>query len=74
MVTGDDFGYLKLFNFPCVAKDAPCIVGRGHSSHVMNAKFVSDLSLATAGGNDCSVMLWKIERNINRGGPIMNNE
>lgn len=69
VLTGDDFGQLNLFNFPCVVKDAPPITCSGHSSHVMNVRVVQNYPtetwVATVGGNDNSVMIWVIRR---RGG------
>ena len=62
LVTADDFGNLKLFNFPCVVEDAPYRGYGGHASHVMNAKFLGfDSLVATVGGADRSVLLWKVE-------------
>ena len=55
-------GNLKLFNFPCVVEDAPYRGYGGHASHVMNAKFLGfDSLVATVGGADRSVLLWKVE-------------
>ena len=34
VVCADDFGGVSLLNYPCIVEDAPCAVGRGHSSHV----------------------------------------
>jgi WD40 repeat protein len=67
VVTGDDFGNVSLFNFPCVVKDAPRKCYGGHSSHVVGMKLLESggrlgLSLLTVGGNDCSIILWRIER------------
>ena len=36
---GDD-GLVRLFNSPCVVAGAPCRRYRGHSSHVMNVRFL----------------------------------
>ena len=66
VVTGDDFGQLNLFNYPCVVKDAPPITAGGHSSHVMNVRVIknspTETWLATVGGNDNSVMIWVVQR------------
>lgn len=64
VVTADDFGLVKLFNYPCVSKDAGFVAGTGHSSHVMNVKFVgpNSATVASVGGCDCSVMLWNVVR------------
>jgi WD40 repeat protein len=41
VATADDTGRLNIFTHPCVAKNAPCRSYRGHSSHVMNVKFLT---------------------------------
>lgn len=38
LVTADDFSFVKLFNYPVVADDAPFRCYRGHSSHVMGIR------------------------------------
>ena len=63
VATGDDFGMLKIFNYPCVSKDAPYAEGCGHSSHVMDVRFVRGTrSIATVGGCDSSVFLWNVNK------------
>ena len=53
VATADDFGGVKLFNYPCVVQDAPYVLGRGHSSHVMNVRFSpDDGTLISVGGKD----------------------
>jgi WD40 repeat protein len=44
VATADDSGYLSVMNYPCVAKHAPRRVYGGHSSHVMNVKFMPGTS------------------------------
>jgi len=39
LVTGDDYGKVNLFAFPCVVAKAQCIPFAGHSSHVTKVKF-----------------------------------
>lgn len=39
LVTADDFSFVKLFNYPVVADDAPFRCYRGHSSHVMAIRY-----------------------------------
>lgn len=66
MHVGDDSGYLNLFNYPCVTKDAPRKSYGGHSSHVMNVKFApsensdEELVVLSCGGNDNCVMVWAV--------------
>ncbi|XP_030625749.1 echinoderm microtubule-associated protein-like 1 isoform X2 [Chanos chanos] len=61
LVTGDDFGKVHLFSFPCSQFRAPSHVYGGHSSHVTNVNFLSDDShLVSTGGKDMSVMQWRV--------------
>ncbi|XP_028250798.1 echinoderm microtubule-associated protein-like 1 isoform X10 [Parambassis ranga] len=61
LVTGDDFGKVHLFSYPCSQFRAPSHVYGGHSSHVTNVSFLIDDSyLVSTGGKDMSVMQWKI--------------
>ncbi|KAM7403090.1 hypothetical protein PAMA_003831 [Pampus argenteus] len=61
LVTGDDFGKVHLFAYPCSQFRAPSHVYGGHSSHVTNVTFLSnDSYLVSTGGKDMSVMQWRI--------------
>ncbi|XP_032355373.1 echinoderm microtubule-associated protein-like 1 isoform X11 [Etheostoma spectabile] len=61
LVTGDDFGKVHLFSFPCSQFRAPSHVYGGHSSHVTNVTFLYDDGyLVSTGGKDMSVMQWRI--------------
>ncbi|CAB1330576.1 unnamed protein product, partial [Coregonus sp. 'balchen'] len=60
LVTGDDFGKVCLFSYPCSQFRAPSHVYGGHSSHVTNVNFLFDDScLVSTGGKDMSVMQWR---------------
>lgn len=60
VATADEFGNVKLFNYPCLEKGAGFVEGKGHSSHVTNIRFnKSDAAVVTVGGNDRSVFVWK---------------
>uniref|UniRef100_A0A8P0TKY6 EMAP like 5 n=1 Tax=Canis lupus familiaris TaxID=9615 RepID=A0A8P0TKY6_CANLF len=60
LVTGDDFGMVKLFDFPCPEKFAKHKRFLGHSPHVTNIRFTSgDRHVISAGGDDCSLFVWK---------------
>ncbi|XP_055292522.1 echinoderm microtubule-associated protein-like 5 isoform X6 [Moschus berezovskii] len=60
LVTGDDFGMVKLFDFPCPEKFAKHKRFLGHSAHVANIRFTSgDRHVISAGGDDCSLFVWK---------------
>ena len=59
-VTADDFGTVKLFNFPCVVEDAAYKEYRGHSSFVNNVSFVcGDEHVVSCGSADLTVMQWR---------------
>ncbi|XP_072222109.1 echinoderm microtubule-associated protein-like 1 isoform X7 [Leuresthes tenuis] len=61
LVTGDDFGKVHLFSYPCSQFRAPSHVYGGHSSHVTNVTFLYDDShLVSTGGKDMSVLQWRI--------------
>ncbi|KAM9842423.1 echinoderm microtubule-associated protein-like 1 isoform 2-T2 [Aulostomus maculatus] len=61
LVTGDDFGKVHLFSYPCSQFRAPSHVYGGHSSHVTNVTFLHyDSYLVSTGGKDMSVMQWRI--------------
>uniref|UniRef100_A0A671N825 Echinoderm microtubule-associated protein-like 1 n=1 Tax=Sinocyclocheilus anshuiensis TaxID=1608454 RepID=A0A671N825_9TELE len=61
LVTGDDFGKVHLFSFPCSQSRAPSHICGGHSSHVTNVNFLHDDShLISTGGKDMSVMQWRV--------------
>uniref|UniRef100_A0A3B3QNP6 EMAP like 1 n=1 Tax=Paramormyrops kingsleyae TaxID=1676925 RepID=A0A3B3QNP6_9TELE len=61
LVTGDDFGKVHLFSYPCSQFRAPSHVYGGHSSHVTNVNFLFDDSyLISTGGKDMSIMQWRV--------------
>ncbi|XP_073682832.1 echinoderm microtubule-associated protein-like 1 isoform X5 [Garra rufa] len=61
LVTGDDFGKVHLFSFPCSQSRAPSHIYGGHSSHVTNVNFLyNDSHLISTGGKDMSVMQWRV--------------
>lgn len=71
LVTADDSGLLKLFNYPCVVEHAP-FRGMdergepqgyvGHSSHVTNVSFSGDgRHVVSVGGHDRAVFQWTVQ-------------
>ncbi|EAW81394.1 echinoderm microtubule associated protein like 5, isoform CRA_b [Homo sapiens] len=59
LVTGDDFGMVKLFDFPCPEKFAKHKRFLGHSPHVTNIRFTSgDRHVVSAGGDDCRLVTF----------------
>ncbi|KAM3606890.1 uncharacterized protein V6R79_025142 [Siganus canaliculatus] len=60
VATGDDFGLVKLFDFPCTDKFAKHKRYLGHSAHVTNIRFShEDKHVISSGGDDCSVFVWR---------------
>uniref|UniRef100_A0A7N5JDQ2 Echinoderm microtubule-associated protein-like 1 n=1 Tax=Ailuropoda melanoleuca TaxID=9646 RepID=A0A7N5JDQ2_AILME len=58
--TGDDFGKVHLFSYPCSQFRAPSHMYGGHSSHVTNVDFLhEDTHLISTGGKDTSIMQWR---------------
>ncbi|GAB5573161.1 echinoderm microtubule-associated protein-like 1 isoform X3 [Prionailurus iriomotensis] len=59
--TGDDFGKVHLFSYPCSQFRAPSHIYGGHSSHVTNVDFLcGDSHLISTGGKDTSIMQWRV--------------
>uniref|UniRef100_A0A8C8S2F6 EMAP like 1 n=1 Tax=Pelusios castaneus TaxID=367368 RepID=A0A8C8S2F6_9SAUR len=55
--TGDDFGKVHIFSYPCSQFRAPSHVYGGHSSHVTNVDFLcEDTHLISTGGKDTSII------------------
>ena len=67
IATADDYGMVRLFKYPSlrgVGKGKgplpPHKAYRGHMSHVMNVRFLSnDTHLISVGGNDAAVFQWR---------------
>ncbi|MGH0132992.1 UNVERIFIED_CONTAM: hypothetical protein FKN15_059554 [Acipenser sinensis] len=61
LVTGDDFGLVKLFRFPCLKKGAKFRKYVGHSAHVTNVHWSHDLQwVLSTGGADHSLFQWRL--------------
>ena len=59
LATADEYGRVKIFNYPCVTPGSPDKCYRGHSSHITNIKFSSDDAFCiTIGGSDRCVFVW----------------
>lgn len=59
IATADDFGFLKLYTFPCPGKAPKFKKYMGHSAHVTNVRWLYDDSkLITVGGADTSLIVW----------------
>lgn len=63
IATADDFGFVKLFKYPCPTPKAAFNKFTGHSSHVTNVMFTRNKTdqtyLVTTGGNDKCIFQWK---------------
>ncbi|XP_063804434.1 echinoderm microtubule-associated protein-like 1 isoform X4 [Pseudophryne corroboree] len=61
LATGDDFGKVHLFSYPCSQFRASSHAYGGHSSHVTNVGFLhEDSHLVSTGGKDMSIMQWRL--------------
>jgi microtubule-associated protein-like 6 len=62
LATGDDFGRINLYKYPCAVPKAKCRSFIGHSSHVTKVKFLFDDSyMISTGGNDKCVLVWETD-------------
>ena len=62
LVSGDDFGTIKLFKFPCILPSSGT-KKIGHAAHVTNVKFTAeDKYVVSAGGDDSCLFVWRTER------------
>ncbi|ESN91893.1 hypothetical protein HELRODRAFT_181949 [Helobdella robusta] len=67
VVTGDDYGLVKLLKFPANPKNVPFQYYVGHSAHVTNILFTGDQShVMSIGGDDSSLQCVIIFRTLNR--------
>ncbi|XP_070578135.1 77 kDa echinoderm microtubule-associated protein-like isoform X3 [Ptychodera flava] len=61
IATGDDFGKVNLYRYPCCQPKSHGHSYSGHSSHVTCVRFLkSDNRLISTGGKDMSIMQWKL--------------
>jgi len=61
LCSGDDFGKVHLFKYPVVQPQSVNQSATAHCSHVTNVQFLNeDLGVVSTGGQDCSVMQWKL--------------
>ncbi|CAF1543885.1 unnamed protein product, partial [Adineta ricciae] len=60
LATGDDYGLVKLFEFPAKGKFAKYKRYTGHSAHVTRVRWTYDDSyLISIGGRDIATLVWK---------------
>merc|ERR1712157_691874 len=62
LLLGDDFGRVRVYEYPCWKLNSEHEKLFGHSSHVTRVKMSPDGKvLASAGGMDNTVVLWNVE-------------
>uniref|UniRef100_K3WHU2 EF-hand domain-containing protein n=1 Tax=Globisporangium ultimum (strain ATCC 200006 / CBS 805.95 / DAOM BR144) TaxID=431595 RepID=K3WHU2_GLOUD len=67
LATGDDFGKVKVFRYPCALEKASSVELRGHASHVTNVRWSPhDHFIVSVGGNDRCVFVWQHEKPGNK--------
>jgi echinoderm microtubule-associated protein-like 1/2 len=54
---------LKVFRYPCLGDAVPDVYP-AHSSPVTDMVFTKSNKLITAGGNDCTIIVWDIIQNV----------
>ena len=63
IASGDDYGKVKLFKYPCPVEKASFYPYIGHSYHVTSVRFsASNDNLISIGGNDKAIFQWKYVR------------
>ncbi|XP_037024980.1 echinoderm microtubule-associated protein-like 2 isoform X2 [Bradysia coprophila] len=61
LVSGDDWGKIKLYAYPTSQPKSLAHTYGGHSSHVTGVEFMQDdARIISIGGNDTSVMQWTV--------------
>ena len=61
LATGDDLGFVRLYNYPSYVTKAKHKSYVGHSAHVTSVRFSNNGSyLVSLGGNDTSIFIWKL--------------
>jgi WD40 repeat protein len=65
VAVGDDYGRIKLYNWPATTSEPPCHTYHGHGSYVANLQFSNWLDdderyLFSVGGSNKCLMQWKL--------------
>ena len=61
LAVGDTSGAVKVFNYPCLTKDAVPTKHRGHIKEVSKVKFSCDgKHVVSLGKHDRAVMIWRV--------------
>ena len=60
IVSGDDFGKVNLYRYPCLKGNKKLSYG-GHSSHVVTTRFTADDKyVLSTGGHDLAIAVWAV--------------
>ena len=59
LASGDDFGRVRIYQFPTSQADADSKELHGHSDHVKNLAFTENGQIISAGGLERSLLQWK---------------
>ncbi|GMH62047.1 hypothetical protein TrLO_g8072 [Triparma laevis f. longispina] len=62
LAASDDMGSIKLYNYPCVNREAAEKTYLAHSSAIQNIRFTyDDGNLVSIGGSDRTICVWKTD-------------
>jgi len=65
VVLGDDYGQVKLLQYPCAREESGFSSYSGHSSHVTCVRFAHDDScIISTGGMDMGVFQWAFKKGV----------
>ena len=60
IVSGDNFGRLRLFNYPCTSPGSPDKCYKGHFGHINKVVFsYNDKYCISIGGEDRCIFVWE---------------
>lgn len=63
VATGNRDKFVRVFNYPCVIKNSPSMLLKGHGSFVSGVKFMNeDTMLISAGSRDHTIILWQVAK------------
>ena len=61
LAVGDEAGELRVYKYPCLAKEQDSVKEPAHVSHVARARFnKTGTHLVTVGKRDRAIMVWRI--------------
>ena len=61
LAAGDEAGELRVYKYPCLAKEQESVTEGAHVSHVARARFnKTGTHLVTVGKRDRAIMVWRV--------------